>query len=187
MMKPIKAFPISQWADVKATEAFVAFQTLSGHGLIRPEAGRAPTFVDRRADDRAIGEALLTALAGSRNIVPYTDPEFENPENYARAYEETREAIFRRTDKKTKREAYEDMGWCRVRRSEGKIRIRPAPPDGVGKWGALPEDMNVVIPATDDPVVVGAALRLAIERCTPSHGGQKSDSERVPRDSERRS
>jgi hypothetical protein len=61
---------------------------------------------------------------------------------------------------KTKREAYKTMDWCRAERSEGKISIEPhdrRPKPEEWKW--LPPESKVVIPATTDATIAGAAVR----------------------------
>jgi hypothetical protein len=58
------------------------------------------------------------------------------------------------------------MNWCRAERSEGKISIQPHDRgERPGYWWDLPPEDMVVIPATEDAVTVGTALRLALDRC----------------------
>jgi hypothetical protein len=66
---------------------------------------------------------------------------------------------------KTKRDAYKNMDWCRAKRSDRKISIQPHRRDKPEYFHGLPPEKTVVIPATDDAVAVGAALRLALDRC----------------------
>jgi len=66
---------------------------------------------------------------------------------------------------KNMRDAYKNMDWCRVNRSEGKISIQPHKRDKPEYFRNLPPEQTVVIPATDDAVTAGAALRLALDRC----------------------
>jgi hypothetical protein len=62
----------------------------------------------------------------------------------------------------TKRVA--NMDGCRARRSEGKISIQPHQRDKPEDFRNLLPERTVVIPATNDPGAIGAALRLALER-----------------------
>jgi CDI immunity protein len=66
---------------------------------------------------------------------------------------------------KSKRAAFMSLDWCSARMREGKIFIEPHKRDKPGSWGSHPPERTVVIPATDDAVTVGAALRLALDRC----------------------
>jgi hypothetical protein len=66
---------------------------------------------------------------------------------------------------KSRREAYKNLDWCRIKRTEGKIAIQPHKRDKPGYFSDLPPEMTVVIPETRDAATVGAALRLAFDRC----------------------
>jgi hypothetical protein len=57
------------------------------------------------------------------------------------------------------------MDWCRVKRPEGKIALQPHKRDKPEYFCDLPPDRTVVISATTDPAVAGAALRQALDRC----------------------
>ena len=66
---------------------------------------------------------------------------------------------------KNKREAYKNMDWCEAERSEGKISIQPHQRDKPEYFRDLPPEKTVLIPETDDAETLGAALRLALDRC----------------------
>ena len=65
---------------------------------------------------------------------------------------------------KTKRDAYKNLDWCLAKIFDGNISIQPYRRHRPNYWKNLPSDRTVVIPATDDPAAVGAALRLALNR-----------------------
>ncbi len=71
----------------------------------------------------------------------------------------------RRYGYKTLREAYKNLNWCRAERSEGRISIRPHKRAKTEYFDDLPPDRTVVIPETRDAAALGAALRLALDRC----------------------
>jgi len=71
----------------------------------------------------------------------------------------------RRYGYRTKRDAYKNMDWCRVKRTEGKISIAPHKRDKPEYFRDLPPGRTVVIPETRDAATAGAALRLALDRC----------------------
>ncbi len=161
--------PVTHRVSVYANDDFVALQPQSGCRLKRPEDGSVPVFLDKGANARELGTALVEALGRCRWVQP-EDKEFHDMAKHVRNHAFTQDALIRRTGKKTKREAYKTMVWCDVRRSEGVIRIDPFRPDKPGQWNMLPTDEAVVIPATDDPDAVGAALALAIERARTFEG-----------------
>lgn len=156
--------PFTQWADVHRTERFVCIAQLSGYRIIQLEDDGYIAYLERRANDEALGRTLLEALARSRFIFP-PDPAFSEAERYMRSYQNWQKDFMQRYGYKTKRDAYENMDWCRVKRSEGKISIQPHQRDKPEYFRKLPPEKTVVIRAIDDPETVGAALRLALDRC----------------------
>jgi hypothetical protein len=117
------------------------------------------------ANDDALGRALLGALDRSRFIWPPDEPEFLNWERYVRCHRDWQNDFMRRYGYKTKRDAYKNMDWCRTARSKGKISIIPHERDKPEYFRNLPADRTVVIPETTDTAALGAALRLALDRC----------------------
>ena len=160
---------LSQIVDIHATLSFVAFQSLSGSGLKRPEDGGLPDFISANADVHEIGVALLEALGRCR-FVPPEDRAFYDMSKYVKSYADSEAAILRRTGKKTKREAYSGAVWCSVRQADDEIKFCPFRPDKPGTWKQLPDEMIVAIPRTTDPDIVGAALALALERARTFEG-----------------
>jgi hypothetical protein len=143
--------PFTQWADVHRTERFVCIAQLSGYRIIQLEDDGYIAYLERRASDDALGLTLLEALARSRFIFP-PDPAFSEAERYIRCYHNWQKDFMQRYGYKTKRDAYKNMDWCRVKRSEGKISIQPHKRD-------KPEYFH------DEAGTLGAALRLALDRC----------------------
>ena len=165
-MKPRERLPFAQWADVTRTDRFICVQSLSGYRIIQPEDDGYVIYLAPDATDDALGRALPEALDRSRFIWPPDDPEFSEPERYMRCYRNWQKDFMRRYGyKTTKRDAFENMDWCRAERSEGKISIRPHKRDKPQYWKTLPPDKIVVIPATTDAAALGAALTLALSRC----------------------
>ena len=82
-----------------------------------------------------------------------------------RCYRNWQKDFMRRYGYKTKREAYENMDWCKAERSPGNISIKPHKRDKPEYFRDLPMDRTVVISAADNAAKIGAALRLALDRC----------------------
>jgi hypothetical protein len=163
-MSNTKVLPFTQWADVHRTERFISVEPLSGYRIIQREDDGYVIYLAPDANDEAIGQPLLEALARSRFIFP-PDPAFSEAERYVQCYRNWQKDFMQRYGYKTKRDAYKDMDWCRADRSEGKISIRPHKRDKPEYFRNLPVDKTVVIPETRDAVIAGAALRKALGRC----------------------
>jgi hypothetical protein len=163
-MKSADVLPFAQWAEISLTERFISIETLSGYRIIQREDDGYVVNLAPHAADEELGRALLGALDRSRFIWP-PDPEFSRAERYERCYQSWENNVMRSYGYKTRRDLHKSMDWCRAKRSEGTILIRPHKRDKPGYWTDLPREQDVVIPETNDAATVGAALRLALERC----------------------
>jgi hypothetical protein len=143
---------------------FVCVEPLSGCRIIQREDDGYVIYLEPDPTDEALGRALLEALARSRFIFP-PDPGFSEAERYMRCYHNWQKDFMQRYGYKTKSDAYKNMDWCRLKRSEGKIAIQPHKRDKPEYFHDLPPEKTVVIPATDEAETLGAALRLALDRC----------------------
>lgn len=165
-MKPIELLPFTQWAEINRTEKFISIEPLSGYRMVVREDEGYILYLPPDANDDALGDALLNALDKSRFVLPDDDPGLLKAERYMRCYRNWQKDFMRRYGYKTKRDAYKNMSWCRAKRCEGKITIQPhhrrEKPE---EWDRLSPEQNVVISETRDAAVVGAALRLALDRC----------------------
>jgi CDI immunity protein len=164
-MKSRKRLPFAQWADINRTERFVSVEVLSGYRTIQPDDEGYIIYLAPDVSNDRLGQALLEALDKSRFIWPPDEMEFFKAERYVRVYRDRQQDFMRRYGYKTKREAYRNMDWCRVERSEGVISIKPHQRDKPEYWTDLPPDKIVILPVTTDAVVVGTALRLALDCC----------------------
>jgi hypothetical protein len=163
-MSATKVLPFTQWADVSRTERFICVESLSGYRIIQPEDDGYVLYLTPDANQDTLGRAVLDALGRSRFIFP-PDPAFSEAERYMKCYHDWQKDFMQRYGYKTKRDAYRNMDWCRVKRSEGKISIQPHQRDKPEYFRDLPAERTVVLPATDDAETIGAALRLALDRC----------------------
>ncbi len=164
-MRPSRQFPFRQCADVHRTERFISVEPLSGYGMVQRESDGYVIYLDPDASDEALGRALLEALDRSRFIWPPDEPDFFEGPRYVQCYRNWQKDFMKRYGYKTKREAYKNMDWCRVKRSEGRISIEPHKRDKPEHFVDLPPDKTVVVPETKDAAELGAALRLALDRC----------------------
>jgi hypothetical protein len=171
-MSATKIKPFTQWADVAKTERFIRIVPLSGYRLVQHEYDAYVIYLEPHASDEALGQALLDALERSRFIPPR--PEFSDAEKYMRYYWQK---DFTQRYKATRQE-YKNMDWCRTKRSGAKIEIHPHQRDVPDYFLDHPPERTVVIPATANAEAVGAAARLALNRCEntfPPAGSESSD------------
>jgi hypothetical protein len=115
--------------------------------------------------ETALGQAVLETLDRSRFVDPL-DRNFFNMTRAVAADKQWHEDLMKRYGYKTKRAAYAMMLYCLAERREGWILITPYKRDRKpGLWSDLPDEKTVLIPATLDPGIVGAAVSLALSHC----------------------
>jgi hypothetical protein len=158
-MNATKIKPFTQWADVTRAERFIRIVPLSGYRLVQNEYEAYVIYLEPHSSDEALGRALLDTLERSRFIPPH--PAFSDAEKYMRYY--WKKDFTQRH--KAKREEYKNMDWCRAKRSGAKIEIYPHQRDMPEYFLDRPAERTVVIPATTNAEAVGAAARLALNRC----------------------
>jgi hypothetical protein len=164
-MNSTKPVPFTQWAEVHRTERFVSLEPLSGYLMACRDDELCVTYLPPDATDDALGQALLEMLGRSRFIWPPDEPGFYKWQRYVGCYRNWQKDFMERYGYKNVRDAYKNLDWCRVARSEGKISIEPHKRDRPEYFRDLPPEKTVVIPATSDPGAIGAAMRLALDRC----------------------
>jgi CDI immunity protein len=166
-MSTMSLVPITfrKTAEIYRSAKFISVETLSGvPGLMYREDEPYRVYLDSDAASELIGRTLLAALDKSR-FVDNTEPQFFDPDRATRVYENWEKDVMQRYRFKSKRDAYKTMDWCEGQMFDGKIRIEPHRRGSPGSWRSLPPEQRVVIPATGDADAVGAAVRLALERC----------------------
>jgi hypothetical protein len=164
-MSRIGRLPFTQWASIHRTERFVSVEPLSGYRMSLREDALPVIYLAQDASDEALGRALLEMLDRSRFIWPDDEREFFEWQRYSQCEQNWQKDFMGRYGYKTKRDAYQNMNWCRAKRSEETISIEPHKRDKPEQWRNLPPEKTVVIAATEDAAALGAALRLALDRC----------------------
>ncbi|MHB8884775.1 MAG: contact-dependent growth inhibition system immunity protein [Methylovirgula sp.] len=163
-MKPT-GIPFAKSATIHKSEKFISIEPLSGaSGLRYREDESYRTYLEPEAPNEVLGQVLLAALDRSRFVAP-SEREFYKPDRAVRVYENWQKDFMARYGYKSMRNAYENMDWCIAKMSDGTISIQPHGRDKPGYWKSLPPDQTVVIPAMTNAAIVGAALRLALDRC----------------------
>ncbi|MGC1780131.1 MAG: contact-dependent growth inhibition system immunity protein [Xanthobacteraceae bacterium] len=157
--------PFKKTATIFKSEKFISIESLSGASALKyREDDSCGVYLEPEAIDEILGQVLLAALDRSRLVDPRSEREFFDPDRAMRVDANWEKQLMSRYGYKTKRDAYEHLDWCLAKIYDGKISFQPHRRQKPG-WRGLPPDRTVVIPMTDNVVAVGAALRLALDRC----------------------
>lgn len=172
-----------QWANIEANEKFFCIETCSGYAgaSMRDTKGKRH-LLSHDADDSQLGEALIDALAHSRFVLPerrtdvWTHPEAEyDAELYdhrssqkAEQYKAWIKELLVRYGYKSQRAMFRKMNNCRATQYGSKIHIAPSHHETSGGWSGdgFTEADTVVVSENSSTTEIGAAIRLALSRCT---------------------
>jgi hypothetical protein len=157
------------WCAVYENRAFTYVETLSGYRAGLPDPRGLSTYLPAGSAPEALGVAVLTALAASRVLHPSEDPEFFDMRGrVVPGYESWVKATMAQYGYKSRRAMFRDMKSCSVERQSALLRMRPSHHERSETWSGegLGLDSHVLVPADSAASAVGAALRVALERCT---------------------
>ncbi len=158
-------FPFRQCAGIHKNGDFTCVEPLSGYRrTLRDYEGYA-VYLAPDAPEEALGQALLEALDKSRFVDPIAAREFFQADLIMKHYRRWQDELKTRFGYRSRRQAYKNMVYCLAKRTGGTISIKPHKTVKPEYWTDLPDDQTVVIPATTDPLVAGAALKLALSGC----------------------
>lgn len=159
------SFAFRQQAAIHQTEKFTSIEPLSGYVLIRRDDEGYIIYLEPDPPAEAVGRALLDALDRSRFIDP-SEREFFHKDKMTAVYKRWEKDFMKRYKYKTKSEAFKNMRYCFAERCEGKISITPHKRDNKpGYILDVPPEKHVIIPETTDPLIAGAAVKLALSHC----------------------
>jgi hypothetical protein len=166
------------WAGVKCNSDFICVETWSGYrgGTDRDPKGKQ-NLLPPDASAVALGEAVQDALAHSRWVLPARREGSTYPEgvdfdmsvsDYKVNYPAWIKALMERYGYKTKRALFTGMKRVSIENKNGVLTFTPWHHAKLEGWVGLGDggDAKVVIPATSAAEEIGAALRLALSRCT---------------------
>jgi hypothetical protein len=158
--------PFAPMATIYRSPRFIVIETISGSSALHHREDKAfRTYLEPGAANEILGKTLLAALDRSRLFNPFSEREFYDGNRVMRAENNWEKEFMSRYGYKTKRDAYKDLDWCYVKRDAGKISIQPHRRYKINAWKRLPADRTVIIPDIRDDDAVGAAVRLALDRC----------------------
>lgn len=171
---------IAQWAGIHANEKFICIETYSGYTGGRIDTKCKQHLLPVDTDNATLGAALIDALANSRFVLGerrtdvwvHPDAEYDmdlydyhkNIEWYAAWIEDLK----LRYGYKTKKALFRKMDNCGVEQVDGKIKISPMHHEKLEGWGREKDDVfeDVIIFDQSTTNEIGAAIRLALSRCT---------------------
>ncbi|MBW4794999.1 contact-dependent growth inhibition system immunity protein [Pseudomonas tolaasii] len=168
------------WADAGMNNELVYVKTYSGYRSSRADPLGVEHHASPDISDRALGEAVLDALAHSRFVLPeprkdvWIHPEatfdrdlYDNTLTLHR-YKQWVDSKLERFGYKTRRALFKDMKKCSIECRGGQITIRPSHHEKLEFWSGkgISESLHIAVPCESAPADIGAALRLAFARCT---------------------
>ncbi|AKP34329.1 contact-dependent growth inhibition system immunity protein [Yersinia aleksiciae] len=157
------------WASVYSTKEFLSVETDSGFGRVRRDPLFPPYLLQPDADDQTIGNIILKALLDSRTLTSLEERvAFFDLEKGKEQYAAWIAMLMERYGYKTKKSLFKDMKNCSIHCVNDLIMISPTHHEKLEAWSGkgIKESDHVAISANSLPAEIGAALRLAISRCT---------------------
>ena len=162
MNKPIW----KNYAEALYNGDFVSIKTYSGYGIAMADPKAPKHLFAPDVSNETLGKAVLESLDQSRALsVEETETlRSKVPENY----KDWIQKMMERYGYKTKNALFKKMKNCGIECHEGLITISPSRHEKLDSWSGdgFTEDDHVKIPADSPPAEIGAALRLAFNRCT---------------------
>lgn len=155
---------------------FICVETWSGYrGGNHGDPKGKQHLLSPDAHDLALGEAVQDALAHSRWVLPTRREGSSYPEgvefdlslsDYKVNYPAWVNALMERYGYKTKRALFKGMKSVSIESKNGVMTFTPSHHAKLEGWEGIGEEATVMIPAASSPEEIGAALRLALSRCT---------------------
>jgi hypothetical protein len=155
-----------QNAAVHCNHRFISISTRSGAGILGIDLQGAHHLLSPDASDEALGHALLDALSKSRRISSQEDPAFSG-QGLEESNKIWRQQLMDQYQYKNRQQLFKNMVRCGIRLADGFITMKPLRHEGLEGWGGMDPALNIVLSGEASPATVGAALRLALDRCIP--------------------
>lgn len=158
--------PPTRWANIHMNKEFLYIESRAGYSRNLYDIEGYHVYLDPNSSTSILGTCLVEALKQSRMLDPYSDRELFTWQVIEANENAWIKETMSRYGYKTKKKMFDHLAFVHVSESEGRITFEPRRWAKTAHWWDLPEDQNVIIPATDDEQIVGEAARLALSRCT---------------------
>ncbi|WP_051229422.1 contact-dependent growth inhibition system immunity protein [Paludibacterium yongneupense] len=164
------------WVGVHCNGDFVCMETYSGYRSTRCDSKGKQHLLTPDVSDETLGLAVNDAMDHSRFVLParrddvwqHPDAEFDlslyDYKQIEVEYVAWVKSLMERYSYKTQKSLFKDMKNVSIEKKSGLITFKPTHHEKLEDWSGTGED--VVIPDTSTAIEVGAALRLALSRCT---------------------
>jgi hypothetical protein len=159
----------AQWAQIFCNEQFIHIGTLSGYRSQRADYDGKNLLLPVNASDEMIGDSLFSALAESRFLRPEEHPTFFDSRAYGiPLYEEWVQSLLVKYLYKNRRALFKKMICCNVEYADNILTIAPSHHERLEAWSGdgITSADSVIICEQHVVSHVGAAVRLALSRCT---------------------
>ena len=152
-------------ALVLANAEFICVESESGFGTVRVGSLESCFYLDPDADDVALGHALLAGLAES-HAMP-TPQLLESLMSFDRSYKAWVDRMMERFGYRNRRAMFKSMRACWIFSWPDCFEVRPMRKFKRESWNRRIEEGvdGIRLEKTASPAALGAALRLAFERC----------------------
>jgi hypothetical protein len=146
---------------------FILVETYSGRGRTMFDPLGAQLFLPADASDAALGAAVADALARSRLLSSDESAAYFQLKRVAEQYAKWVDLLLSRGPYKSRRELFKPLKNCGIHHVGDTVTFRPTVHERLEAWGREQGDglEDVTIPGDSDPEKLGAALRLAFDRC----------------------
>ncbi|NTY41117.1 contact-dependent growth inhibition system immunity protein [Burkholderia diffusa] len=158
-----------RWVSVFENLEFTQIETQSGYRGGLPDPLGKRIRLTNSATDEDLGDAVLAALTASRFLHPHEHREFFDIRGrVVPQYEEWVSSVISEYGYKSRRALFKDMKSCDIEEHDGIVTMRPSHHEKLEAWSdeGITEDCLVRVSTVSSPSDVGAALRLALSRCT---------------------
>lgn len=158
-----------RWVSVFENREFTQIETQSGYRGGLPDPLGKRIRLTNPTTDEELGDAVLTALAASRFLHPNEHREFFDIRGrVVPQYEEWISGVISEYGYKSRRALFKDMKSCDIVEHDGVVTMRPTHHEKLEAWSddGITEECLVRVSTISPPSDVGAALRLALSRCT---------------------
>jgi len=163
---------IKPWraAGIYRNRDFIFIETQSGYSAVIRDPEGAAHYLAPGSDDEALGRCLIDALSKSCFITPdkrSTRPGFFDFRMVAEGYKRWIAEVLDRYGYKTKQALFKKMILCHAKVVDGVLTLGPTRHDKLEAWEGLSDDEKVTLPFDSSEAEIGAALRVALDRCIP--------------------
>lgn len=168
------------WAGIKASESFICVQTYSGYRGSQMDPSGSTHYLEVSAGDQELCAALMDALGNSRFVIPamrrdvwihpdaQVDAALYDFDSMARRYDAWIAECTELYGYKTRKALFKNMKSCTAKCQSRTLYIQPMKKERGDGW-SVPEnqpDVSVTVGIDRSSEEIGAALRLALARCT---------------------